>query len=55
MVYYSREVEKNHIYYFLARLNSKYDSIRVQKDPLPSLNEVFLYVQEEDYRHTMLN
>lgn len=44
---------------FLARLNTKYDGIRIQilgKDPFSSLNEVYSYVQEEeDRRHAMLN
>lgn len=44
---------------FLAGFNAEYDSICIQilgKDPFPSLNEVYSYVQEEeDRRHDMLN
>jgi len=46
-------------YEFLGKLNSEYDPVRVQifgKEPLPSLQEVFSYIQnEENHRSTMLH
>jgi hypothetical protein len=51
-------IEKR-IYEFLGGLNSEYDLVRVQifgKEPLPSLQEVFSYIQnEESRRSTMLH
>jgi hypothetical protein len=45
-------------YEFLGKLNSEYDPVRVQifgKEPLPSLQEVFSYIQNESRRSTMLH
>jgi hypothetical protein len=47
------------IYEFLGGLNSEYDPVRVQifgKETLPSLQEVFCYIQnEQSRRSTMLH
>lgn len=54
MVEYNKEVEEKRIFDVLARLNSEYDNICIHilgNDLLPSLNEVYSYVQEEDCRH----
>jgi hypothetical protein len=52
-------IEEECIYEFLGRLNSEYDPMRVQifgKESLPSLQEVFSYIQnEESHRSTMLH
>jgi len=52
-------IEEERIYEFLGRLNSEYDPVPVQifgKEPLPSLQEVFSYIQnEESRRSTMLH
>jgi hypothetical protein len=52
-------IEEERIYEFLGGLNSEYDPVRVQifgKEPLPSLQEVFSYIQnEESCRSTMLH
>lgn len=54
---YNKEVEETRIFEFLAGLHPDYEPMRVLilgKDPLPSLNEVFSYMsQEEDRRHIM--
>jgi len=44
-------IEEERIYEFLDGLNSEYDPVRIQifgKEPLPSLQEVFSYIQNED-------
>jgi hypothetical protein len=44
-------IEEECIYQFLGGLNSKYDPVRVQifgKESLPSLQEVFSYIQNEE-------
>jgi len=44
-------IEEKHIYELLGRLNSEYDPVWVQifgKEPLPSLQEVFSYIQNEE-------
>jgi hypothetical protein len=52
-------IEEERIYEFLSGLNSEYDPVRVQifgKEPLPSLQELFSYIQnEEGLRSTMLH
>jgi len=52
-------IEEERIYEFLGGLNSEYDLVWVQifgKEPLPSLQEVFSYIQnEESRRSTMLH
>jgi hypothetical protein len=52
-------IDQERIYELLGGLNSEYNPIRVQifgKEPLPSLQEVFSYVQnEESRRNTMLH
>ncbi|XP_043817131.1 uncharacterized protein LOC110624504 isoform X9 [Manihot esculenta] len=48
-----RYIEKDRIYDFLARLNIKFDAIRVEvlgKEELPSLNEVIAIVLAEEVR-----
>jgi hypothetical protein len=48
-------IEEEPIYEFLAGLNSEYDPVFVQilgKDPLSSLREVFLHVQNVESRHS---
>lgn len=48
-----KHVEEIQIFEFLASLNSEYEHVRVQilgKEPLPSLNEVYLYIHKEE-RH----
>lgn len=51
-------VENEHVFYFLAGLNTEYDQIWVQvlgKTPFPSLYEAYSYVQqEESHRAVML-
>lgn len=47
---YTRYVEDFQIYEFLVGLNSEYEELRVNiigKDPLPSLNEVYAYLNRE--------
>jgi hypothetical protein len=52
-------IEEERIYEFLGGLNSEYDPMRVQifgKEPLPSLQVVISYIQnEESRRSTMLH
>jgi hypothetical protein len=52
-------IEEERIYEFLGGLNSNYDPVRVQifgKEPLPSLQVVISYIQnEESHRSTMLH
>jgi hypothetical protein len=52
-------IEEERIYEFLGGLNSEYDPVRVQilgKEPLPSLQMVISYIQnEESRRSTMLH
>jgi hypothetical protein len=52
-------IEEECMYEFLGGLNSEYDPVRVHifgKEPLPSLQEVFSYIQnEESRRSTMLH
>jgi hypothetical protein len=50
-------IEEERIYEFLGGLNSKYDLVRVQifgKEPLPSLQEVFSYIQNEESRRSTI-
>jgi hypothetical protein len=50
-------IEEEHIYEFLGGLNSEYDPVRVQifgKEPLPSLQEVFSYIQNEESRRSIM-
>ena len=51
--------ERDRVVEFLACLNAEFDQVRVQilgKEKLPSLNEVFSIVRNEEYRRiAMLN
>jgi len=50
-------IEEECIYEFFGGLNSKYDPVRVQifgKEPLPSLQEVFSYIQKYESRRSII-
>jgi cobalamin biosynthesis Mg chelatase CobN len=50
-------IEEERIYEFLCGLNSEYDPVRVHifgKEPLPSLQEVFSYIQNEESRRSTM-
>jgi len=58
-VKFQQLVEDGQIYEFLVGLNSKYDQVRVKilrNEPLPSLQEMFVYIHyEESRRGAMLH
>lgn len=50
-------IEEERIYEFLGRLNSEYDPVWIQifgKEPLPSLQEGFSYIQNEESRRSTM-
>ncbi|GFZ12733.1 hypothetical protein Acr_23g0011180 [Actinidia rufa] len=52
-----KRIDQEQIIEFLAGLNPEYDQIRVQilgNEPLPSLQEVYSYVQHEESRREIM-
>lgn len=50
-------VERDKIFYFLPRLNVKFDQVQVQilgKEKLPSLAKIFLIIQSKESRRFVM-
>lgn len=55
---YARHVEEFRIYELLVSLNAKYEQLRVNilgKVPLPSMNEVYAYLDREEQRRCTMS
>lgn len=57
VVAYNAKVKRTHIFEFLTGLNAEFELVRVHilsRDTLPSLNEIYAFVQSEDSRHSVM-
>ncbi|GAV72596.1 UBN2_3 domain-containing protein, partial [Cephalotus follicularis] len=57
LITFQKDIEKEKVYDFLARLNPDYDQVRVQvlgRDLFPTLEEAYNLIQHEEHRRTSM-